>query len=327
MSDLRRQRRRGVRLSYAPAFFLALGVLGGCGLFGEKRDPESRPSTASAASAEVESADSRPAEERRGAETTTDDPDAKAAAEVAPDGVESESVSREVLAGPAPAQMRVAAFNVLIPRGSEGEVRAIWRHLREDVIAADLASRLRANGLRVGVGNARWWTAIRSSLERVEGVRVSASAPLRQRVGAPLTLELDTEPRDQTIFQIGADGMLSGNTFPASRNLLRVLYQPDARPSGRIWVSVTPTIRQELGGQRWQRTAQGIALAPNEHTTTIDSAAWALWLERDEFLVVAPSESGSLDGLLGDALLSAQLDGKAYSSFLFFRPEVERLDE
>ena len=326
MSEFLGKRRRCGRFAAAPALLLALSVLSGCGLFGEKRDSESQPATATSTNADSENADSLPSGQRN-AEPPMDVPGAEPAADIAPEVAESESVSREVLAGPAPLQMRVAAFNVLIPRGSEGEVRAIWRHLREDVLAADLAARLRANGLRVGVGNARWWTAIRSTLERVEGYRVSSSAPLRQPVGAALTLELDTEPRDQTIFQIGADGMLSGNTFPASRNLLRVVYQPDARPSGRIWVSVTPTIRQDLGGQRWQRTAQGIALAPNEHTTTIDSAAWALWLERDEFLVVAPSEAGSLEGLLGDALLSAQLDGNAYSSFLFFRPEVERLDE
>lgn len=323
MSELPWKFRRASRGSLA--FALALAALPGCAWF-DRRGPSSAPATTSAAVTDESAVDSQPDDAESSADPTKS-PEAGGAGDERLEESEATSVSRAVLAGPAPTAMRIAAFNVLIPRDAKGEVRGIWRHLREDVIAADLAARLRANGLRVGVGNARWWTAIRTMLERVEGYRVSASAPLRQPVGAPLMLELDAEPRDQTIFQIGADGMLSGNTFPASRNLLRVLYQPDARPSGRIWVSVTPTIRQELGGQRWKRTAEGIVLAPNDQTTAIEAAAWALWLERDEFLVVAPSEAGRVEGLLGEALLSAQVEGKHYSSFLFFRPEVERLDE
>jgi hypothetical protein len=221
----------------------------------------------------------------------------------------------------------LAVLHILVPREQEVALEKIWNYLREDVLAADTDLRLRRNGLRVGVGHAQWWEPIRAALESLEGHQVAPTTSLRMPVGLPLALELDSEPRPQTLFCVGVDGFLSGGTWPESRNVLRVTYGPDLQDADRIVLRVIPEVHQKQDGWRWVRTEAGLWQIPRQAMQAFDAAGFTLTLGPGEFALLAPSENARVRGLLGDAFLTRASEGRHYCSYIFLRPEARQVGE
>lgn len=198
----------------------------------------------------------------------------------------------------------------------------MWRQLREDVFDAETQLRLRENGFRVGVGHTDFWSSIREALDAIPDQRVTQTAPVRVPFGFPLSLELDTEPRDQTLFFIGRDGIVSGGSWPASRNVLRVAYGPDPQQVDRVRVIARPEVHQEEEGMRWVRTEEGVWQVPRQRISAFDAAEFTISLRPAEFLLVATSDAAHVFGIIGRAFLTAEVEGVRYRSYLFLRPGV-----
>ena len=152
----------------------------------------------------------------------------------------------------------LAVLHVLVPEQEEVTVEKIWNFLREDALDAETQRRLRQNGLRIGVGHAQWWAPIKTALDGIDDHRVTFARSIRVPVGFPLSLELDSEPRGQTLFYVGSDGIISGDTWPDSRNVLRVSYVPDLHDADNVVMQVVPEVHQRQTGWEWVRTEAGL---------------------------------------------------------------------
>jgi len=230
-------------------------------------------------------------------------------------------------APPAPRVVyELAVLHVLAPR-EPAALDKVWNFLREDLLDSETRLRLSRNGLRVGVGHVRDWEAIRAALDSIEDHRVLNSAPLSVPVGFPLSLELDTQPRDQTLFCVEADGILSGSTWPASRNVIRVTYAPDPHDVQRILLLAVPEVHQQRDGWEWIRTEAGLWQVPRRSTETFSAAGFAVTLDPGEFVLIAPSEQARIAGLLGRAFLTRTIEGREYCSCVFLRPQARQVGQ
>ncbi len=216
----------------------------------------------------------------------------------------------------------VGAIHVQVPRVARPRVEGVWSHIREDLVDADTALRLRRNGLRVGLGRTEWWDAIQAALDSVPGVRSSEIPAVRLPPGYPLALELDREPHEQTLFYVGEDLVLSGESWPESRNVLRLSYSLERLRSTRVRVAVVPEVRQAQRGWKWLHTDAGLARLPDFGGRSFAAAAVTADLGDGDFLVIAPSEDAELYGLVGGAFLTRQEDGERFDSYVFIRAGV-----
>lgn len=219
-------------------------------------------------------------------------------------------------------------LHVQVPQGELASAGLIWNHVREEVFDSRTALILRDNGFRVGIGHERWWDAVRAAIESVDGLRVHRSESVAVRPNVPLLLELDLEPRDQTLFTLSEDGGLSGSTWPASRNIVQVTVGPDERDARRVRMRVLPTVWRERTGPRWGRDARGgWRVLPDRTVGAIGLLAFTLDVEPGEFVALAPSESAAVPGLIGGAFLGSEIEGRRYYSYLFVRPEADRVGQ
>jgi hypothetical protein len=216
----------------------------------------------------------------------------------------------------------LAVLHILVPQAQESAVEKIWNFLREDVLDAETRLRLQQNGLRVGVGHVQSWEPIKAALDAIEGHRVTFATPVRVPVGFPLSLELDSESREQTLFYVGTDGILSGSSWPDSRNVLRATYAPDPRDAGRVLLQVVPEVHQRRDGWEWVRTESGLWQIPRQSMETFHAAGFVLTLGQEEFVLLAPSVNSRIYGLLGGAFLTRRSEGQNWNSYVFLRPEA-----
>lgn len=216
-------------------------------------------------------------------------------------------------------------LHVQIPRSARRQAEPLWNHLREDVIASDTALRLRQNGLRVGVGHAQWWDAMKATLDATSDVRSQSLDPVRIPPNYPLALELDEGPREQTLFFMNEDGILTGESWPQSRNALRFSYDLNLQDRECVTLLVVPEVRQYRAGWRWVRSEAGLVQLPKYGGRAFAAASFGVLLEPGEFLLIAPSEQVDLYGILGGALLSREEEGRHYDSYVFLRADVNHV--
>jgi len=216
-------------------------------------------------------------------------------------------------------------LHVEVPRAQRNNVGPLWNYLREDVLDQRTVLRLHRNGLRVGVGHAQDWEAVKAALDAADGVRSAVMDPVRLPPNYPFALELDEHPREQTLFFVGDDGVLSGETWPRSRNFLRVSYDLNLTSPQRLRLVLVPEVRQRQEGWRWVRHESGLVQMPEYGGRAFGAAAFAVDLEAGEFLLVAPSEQADLYGLIGGAFLCRRQDDQLFDSYIFLRSDVNRV--
>lgn len=216
----------------------------------------------------------------------------------------------------------LAVLHLQVPEKHVAEMDRVWRQLREDVFDAETQLRLRENGLRVGVGHVDFWSAIRESTESIPEQRVAQASPVRVPLGFPISYEMDAEPHDQTLFFVGRDGVLSGGTWPESRNVLRFAYAADPQYVERIRMAVRPEVHQQEDGVKWVRTPEGIWQTPRQSVVSFDAAEFVISLRPQEFVLMATSDAAHVYGILGRAFLTSDIEGTRYRSYLFLRPDV-----
>ena len=217
----------------------------------------------------------------------------------------------------------LAVVHVLVPREGNEATRQVWEFLREDALDAQVQLRLRKNGVRVGVGSVQWWDPIKAALESIEGCEVTFASPIRMPIGFELSLELDTGPREQTLFFLDRDGFLSGSTIPASRNVLRISYAPDPRDYRGVQLLAMPEVQRRREGWEWVRREAGLSEGGPLLRTTYDAVGFVVTLKPGEFALVAPSENADIYGLLGGVFLTRETEGDLYDSYIFLRPEAK----
>lgn len=223
---------------------------------------------------------------------------------------------------PTPTSYDLSILHVLIPREGLPDADKIWNYVREDVFDADTQVRFRENGLRVGVGHAQWWEPIKAVLDAIEGNKVTMATPVHLPIGYPLLLEMDIEPQEQTLFYVGPDGILTGNTWPESRNVLRIAYAPDPQKPENVVLYAVPEVHRQQKDWQWVRSEAGLRPDSRETMETFNVVGIAASLAPGEFLLLTPSENSQVYGMLGGAFLTRVSQGRHFSSFVFLRPEA-----
>jgi hypothetical protein len=221
--------------------------------------------------------------------------------------------------------VQFTVLHVQVPCAVREQAEPIWNHLREDVLDSATVLRLRQNGLRVGVSRTEWWDAVKATLDDIEGVRSLALDPVRMPPQYPLALELDREPHDQTLFFMSDDGVLTGETWPQSRNVLRLSYELDLTAAEHVLITLVPEVRQRLEGWRWVRSAAGLTQTPDYSGRTFTAAGFRVTMAPGDFVLVAPSPQAELFGIIGGAFLAREEDGAAYDSYVFLRADVSHV--
>ncbi len=219
----------------------------------------------------------------------------------------------------------LSALHVRVPRAHRAQTRPMWNYLEESVIDAATLLRLQRNGLRVGVGHAQWWEPVQATLDAIDGVQSIALTPVRLPPQYPLALELDAAPRAQTLFFADDSGVLTGETWPASRNVLRVSYVLDLEQPDRVLLAVVPEVRQHLQGWRWVRSELGLTRQPNYSGRAFGAAGFVAGLAPGEFILIAPGEASDVFGLIGNAFLVSAQDDTSYDSYVFLRMDVNHV--
>ncbi len=213
-------------------------------------------------------------------------------------------------------------LHVQTPREQFAETAPIWRRLREDAFSSEAALRLRRNGMRVGVGTRDAWAAIQSTLAAIAGVRSQQQEPMRLPAGFPIALEVDENPADQTIFTVGGDGVLSGETWNQSQVVLRVTQRPLGGEPPRVRLALVPEVRRRSDKLKWIRTEEGPTQVPDYDGRAYAGAAVTVDLTDEEFVVLAPSEAARVYGILGGVLLSRVEEDARFDSLIFLRPGI-----
>lgn len=216
----------------------------------------------------------------------------------------------------------VAVLHVKCPSRAHARMDGVWAYLDEQRLDHDTRLGLSRNGLRVGCGHNSDWLEIKSIVDSIDGCQSLRTPPVRLPRRFPLDLELDDGPRNQTLFAFEPDGVLSGATWSASRNVFRLVYDRDRRARGRLQLSIVPVVRQAPDGYNWIPTDAGVAQVPRYAGRLYPGAAFTLSIARGEFLVIAPGTQASLRGLIGCAFMTSRADDDTYESFLFLFPAI-----
>jgi len=218
-------------------------------------------------------------------------------------------------------------LQVQVPRTAHEQVGPLWDFLREDELDARTRSRLEANGMRAAVGRTDQWEAVRSILNQVEGARAYELQPLRLPPATPLSLAIDRAPVDQTLFFIDADGVISGDTWPASQKVLRVSYLLDGRELGRLLISVVPAIWRQSPAEFRYSEEEGWTAVPREDGRVYSVAGFVLPISSEQFILLAPGPNADLPGMLGGAFLTERVGEELYDLYVFVRPEVRNVGQ
>lgn len=234
------------------------------------------------------------------------------------------AAQRSAVPAPQPRALVLSILMVRVPPEQMAAADAIWRHLRENALDAQTQLSLRQNGLRVGVGSEQSWEAVQAALEGIEERRVTDNPPVELRPDTALGIELDSAPRDQTLFYVNRDGILTGQTWRGSRTILRIYYSVDARRPERVVLRVSPAVEQQKPGEDWSRDPSGAwTPAPSRTSDAIAAVSFVVGVGPGEFVVLGPSEAVRVPGLLGGALLTTENEGQRAISYLFLKPELK----
>lgn len=229
---------------------------------------------------------------------------------------------------PAQIDARLHVLHIQIPSSARKGIAKVWNNLREDALDSETVWRLHRNGLRVGLGRIERWEEIKAALDDLGDNWVHAPPPLRTLPGVPLALELDRTPQERrTIFFLDRDGIISGDTWVGSQRVLRVTYTLDTLDLNRVFLSVVPEIRQPLAPAMSYDRENGWATGPRRGGRAFATAAFAITLGPEEFVLLAPGEKADLFGIVGGAFLTDNMAGEMYSSYIFIRVEVKNVPQ
>lgn len=221
-----------------------------------------------------------------------------------------------------PADVQFIILHVQTPRAARDQLNRVWDLVREDSVDSETAVRLYSNGVRMGVGQIARWDAIKDIFNATEKSRVYELPPMHNPPGVPLGLHLDATPRDQTIFFLDDDGILTGDTWPASQKVLRLTYEPDPLQRDSVRLMVVPEIRQELPPALTYTTTEGWATGRRREGRAYGSAAFEIPLSTEEFVMVGPGEKADVFGMVGGAFLTGLVNDERYDTFVFIRAEI-----
>jgi hypothetical protein len=182
------------------------------------------------------------------------------------------------------------------------------------------------NGIRVGLGRQQDWDFFHGLLSRQQ-VATRAGFSTSQKPNQ-LEVTLQEEQESQEIFWFDNDSFLSGQSYDHCEDLISVYFNPVARHSGDVAVSVVPLLRSRR--QRVQYTVREEEVVPHvikEYPEYLFDLRLRTVIPSGQFLVIAPSPAAQLPHTLGKTFFKHNGKGEEFETLLVISPSAFRLDE
>jgi hypothetical protein len=228
---------------------------------------------------------------------------------------------------PAPPRQGKVRFNVLRIEAPEGELEQatdLWQHVGATGLSPVEAEALRENGFRVGVGLDEAREPLRRRLASLEGVRSKLEQVLPNMERSVEMFIMEAE-RDWTVFVMGADGKMSGQTFDDARAVIRFTWSVDPGGTDRVALRVVPEIRQAPGQVRIQRIDERWQYRPEYRGRVFEELAFEVAIPKAGFLMLGPTMEATQRPLLARPFFVEPASGRQRESLYIISPIVEWL--
>lgn len=220
--------------------------------------------------------------------------------------------------------IKAVQFDVLrvqAPLGEFSRSQKIWGHLDEQAVGVETQMVLQRNGLRIGLGSQESWPPVHAILQAVSR-RIVHTLPPSPPNSLSVSLQLNDEPLEETVFFYRPNGTLSGGSFPGATNVFRINWEFNSDNIEQVVVYITPEIRQERSRVAPKPTPLGVALVPVFEGKVFQELASRLVVSSGGYIVLGPGEDVARAGLLGREFLVTMIDGEPYETILVIVPRV-----
>jgi hypothetical protein len=220
--------------------------------------------------------------------------------------------------------VKAVQFDVLqvqAPLGEFSRSQKIWDHLDEQAVGTEMQMILQRNGLRVGLGTPESWPPVHAILQGVQR-RIVRTLPPSPPNSVSVSLRLNNDPLDQTIFFFRPDRSLAGAWFAGATDVFRITWEFNSDNIEQVVVYLTPEVRQDQSGVTFKATPQGVAPVPIYEGRVFKELACRLVVSPGGYIVLGPGEDVSHVGLLGREFLVTPIDGEPYEMILVIVPRV-----
>jgi hypothetical protein len=220
--------------------------------------------------------------------------------------------------------IKAAQFDILqvqAPLGEFSRSQKIWGHLDEQAVGVETQMILQRNGLRLGLGSQESWPPVHAIFQSVSR-RIVRTLPPSPPNSLSVSLQLNGEPVDQTVFFYRPNGTLSGGSFPGATNVFRITWEFNSDNIEQVVVYITPEIRQEQSRVTYKDTPLGVAAVPVFEGKVFQELACRLVVSSGGYIVLGPGADVARVGLLGREFLVTTIDGELYETILVIAPRV-----
>ncbi len=227
-------------------------------------------------------------------------------------------------AAPQPgSQILGVAYQVLrfcVPADGSGIDSRMWDHINEGVVSQDRALVLQRNGLRVGVGRASSWPAVREALLAGGPEIRDHSAAVES--GRALAVAMNELAEPESLFHYAADQRLLGASFRPGMLGLRVTADMPLANRAPLRLHAVPELRRPKTALQMRLDRQS-GILEMEESEPFEALAFDIILGPDEYLVIGPTPpERSAVMLVGRRLLESSDAGQTFENVYVLAPKI-----
>ena len=214
----------------------------------------------------------------------------------------------------------VQVWRFRIPAGRISATEQLWDHLDESIVAPRQSVLLRRNGIRVGVGRAASWPAVRAVLVLHEP-EVSTSTPVVTG-GGPWSIELADIPDGTPLFYFDSEDRLTGARHAAGKLCLRMEHLLDLDDLAMLTIRAVPEIRRDDPPTHVRRR---LAAEPAGTPPELFSAlTFTMAVPPEHFIIIGPGPASRMPYLVGSRLFNSTENGDDFENVYCIVPKILR---
>jgi hypothetical protein len=214
----------------------------------------------------------------------------------------------------------VQVWRFRVAAGRISTTEQLWDHLDETIVAPRTSVLLRRNGIRVGVGRAASWPAVRALLVLHEP-EVSASTPVVAGDG-PWSIELADIADGTPLFYFDAADRLAGARHAEGKLCLRMEHLLDLDNLAMLTLRAVPEIHREIPSARdLIRVATGTAGA---EPGLFSALTFTMAVPPEHFIVIGPGSASRMPHLVGSKLFRSAENGEDFENVYCIVPKILR---
>jgi hypothetical protein len=222
-----------------------------------------------------------------------------------------------------PLMYHLDIYQLTVPYGTVSHNEQFWKRIHEQSVDVPTYDLLYKNGVRVGQAAIGEWDYFRDIIE--ENPASSSRTSVMGIQPRTIELEMKTNVPFQDIFYFDRSHVLVGRSFEISQNILSLTFEPAARRSDEVRVSLVPVVRSarrrlEVRGSGPDRQIQYV------NPERLFDLNLLVDLPTDSFLVVAPSTDGQWPTSIGNRFLVVDGASERFEQVLLLVPQVHRLE-